>query len=334
MNTQKKHWQITPSDFIAHAIEHANKNTDFDKQMAFLLLDIGVENALKTFLKKEHYREFEKLKKESAKEISFFAIVTAVKRLTSEKMPEFDPERILGFHEQRNDLYHNENRLNPPDDDLRSYIEIAKKILKVLLDIDIDKLQDKLQKDADKSQEQPLDKTNHSKTSLIKRIEKSIASLQYNSSLIVEHIYPQIATRKVESQLRYIRNETGPDDESCPPLVRVEFRQQRIDAFNKITGWNFSYDEYDMNDYEFVEYIIDNPEQLYVWLAFQEISNNDWSEGWEEYKKIISFSKYEESKRYKWIHEKAKIVYQWIKTHIPNVEPIDPDNGLPVLLDF
>ena len=39
----------------------------------------------------------------------------------------------------------------------------------------------------------------------------------------------------------------------------------RSDAFNQITGWEFTED-----DYEFIESIIDKPEQLHVWLAFED----------------------------------------------------------------
>jgi hypothetical protein len=322
LNTQKKPWQVAPSEFVEHAIEHANRNNDFDKQMAFLVLDIGVENTLKTYLDKYEHKEFERIKKEAAKEVSFFAIVTAVKELASGKIPEFDSDKILGFHEQRNDLYHNKTRLNPPDDDLKNYINIAKTMLKALLDVDVDKLQ-----------EQGLAQTNHS-SFLVSGIRKNIISLQSNSSIIVEHLYPPIATRTFAAQLKHIRVATGPDDMSYLPSVRAEFSQQRIDAFNKITGWEFTED-----NHEFVEYIIDNPQRLHVWLVLQEINSNDWSKMWEKYQEAIYFLEHEqvrdnktEDKKgkeiYEWTHEKADIVCQWIKARIPDVDLEYPDWNL------
>ena len=52
MNSGKfaKPWQAMPSRIISLALEHAQQNTDFDHQLAFLLLDVGVESALKTYL--------------------------------------------------------------------------------------------------------------------------------------------------------------------------------------------------------------------------------------------------------------------------------------------
>ena len=164
---------------------------------------------------------------------------------------------------------------------------------------------------------------------ILARIRKNIASLESNAPLMVEHLYPQIAARKIEAHLRHIRTDTGPDDMSLQPSVRAKLVQQRIDAFNKITGWDFTED-----DHELIENIIDNPEQLHIWLAFEEISNGNSGKAWIRYKATVNFLELElkddgigkmDVKTYdsmeKWTGEKAKSVYDWIKTHIPDVEP-------------
>ena len=46
----EKPWQAMPARVIELGIKHAGKESDFDHQVGFLLLDIGVEAALKIFL--------------------------------------------------------------------------------------------------------------------------------------------------------------------------------------------------------------------------------------------------------------------------------------------
>lgn len=342
MDTQKKPWQIAPSDFIAHAIEHANKSTDFDKQMAFLVLDIGVETAIKTYIEKDKKREFKtyikkmknkgdengkiEVNEDDLNKVSFFTILTALKEFVGNRIPEFDPDIVNSYHKQRNDLYHNETRLNPPDEDLRSYIEIAKKILKALLDIDIDK-----QQEIEKAKASESDQSYYS----AERILQNIQSLQSNSTIMVEHLYPQIGSRKFEAQLRNIRTITGPNDESYSPLQQAGIRQTRIEEFNKLTKWEFEYDESDLKDYEFVEYIIDHPEDFCVWVAFQEMNEENWQEDWKKYLKIIKFHSHNESEEiFKWTHEKAISVIKWVELNMKDITLIGPAISLDYWNDF
>jgi hypothetical protein len=306
-----KPWQAMPSQIISLSLIHAKKNTDFDHQLAFLLLDVGVESALKTYLIN---------KKQDVEKIGFPDLLNRVGDEISKEKLQIPLDEIEYFHKIRNKLYHQGDGIKPTGENLEKYAELAKILLKVLLDIDVSKEQESIQPNV------PLFS--------LSRIQKNIMSLQSNSSFVVEYLYPQIATRKSEAQLRYIRTNTGPDDESDQPSVRAEFVQRRIDAFNEITGWEFTED-----DYEFIEYMIDNPEQLHVWLAFQELGDG-WHEDWKKYQDAVYFLRREQNKVniaedkkyeevYKWTHEKAHIVCQWLKSRIPDIEPKEPDSYYP-----
>ena len=310
-----KPWQAMPTRIISLALVHAEQKTDFDHQLAFLLLDVGVETALKTYLIN---------KKLDVEKIIFPELLKRIEDELNKDNLQVPLDEIDHFHKIRNKLYHQGDGVKPTEENLKKYADLAKTLLMTLLDVDIDQ-----------SKEQGLIQTDHSLFSLA-GIRKNMISLQSNSSLMVEHLYPQIATRKIEAELRYIRTDTGPDDESYPPLVKAEFRQQRIDAFNKITRWEFTYDEEDIDHYKFVEYIIDNPEHLHVWFALQEIGSDDWREDWKQYQKIVDFLEYEQAKDSKtedkgyeeineWTHGKAAIVCQWVTANIPDVEPKGPD---------
>jgi hypothetical protein len=302
MNSEKfaKPWQAMPARIISLALEHAQQNTDFNHQLAFLLLDVGVESALKTYLVN---------KKQDVEKIVFPDLLKRVGEELHKENLQIPLDEIDYFHKIRNKLYHQGDGVKPTDENLAKYAELAKTLVKALLNVKLD---------------EPNEQDSHCE--VLSRIRKNIASLEANSALIAEHLYPQIATRKIEAQLRHIRTTTGPDDESDPPFTRADFAQQRIDAFNKITGWEFT--EYEL---EFIEYVIDNPERLHVQLAFEEMDRDNWHKDWWEYKSVIRFLEYRyefsktDEKRYeemdKWINEKAKGLYRWVETHIDHVTP-------------
>ncbi len=51
MKIQTMHpWQTGPTELIAFALEQMHKGSDFDRRLAFLILDVGVETLLKTYL--------------------------------------------------------------------------------------------------------------------------------------------------------------------------------------------------------------------------------------------------------------------------------------------
>jgi hypothetical protein len=135
-NNYAKTWQIFPTQLILHALSHAEKNTDFDKLVAYLTLDVGVEMTIKTFLEKYHYRIWNDLKKEvqkSGRDIRFCDIVEAVGK-TNINIQGIDIADANHYHNLRNDLYH-KGGFPPPEEDLKRYLELAQKLLNVLLDV-------------------------------------------------------------------------------------------------------------------------------------------------------------------------------------------------------
>lgn len=311
-------WQSGPTELIAHAIEHYRRSTESDNRIAFLLFDVGVETLFKTFLTlPDGVIQFQIKRNErlQAAEGNFHELLRAVQNSNPKKASEFNFAHIEHFHDLRNTLYHQGNRVTTvPTNQLEEYARLAVTLLKEYLEVEIDEANEQVSVEADYFR-------------ALTRIRKNIESLKSNSALVVEYLYPQIASRKIEAQLRQIRTDTGPDDVFYPPSVRAEFVLQRIDAFNKITGQEFAED-----DHKVIEDIIDNPEQLHVWFAFEEIDNDDWRKDWEKYNSAADFLEREQDKvskaddkRYEeldnWTSEKAKSVYEWVKAHVPDVEP-------------
>ena len=308
MNSGKfaKPWQAMPSRIISLALEHAQQNTDFDHQLAFLLLDVGVESALKTYLIN---------KKQDVEKIFFPDLLKRAGDELRKDNLEIPLDEIEYFHKTRNKLYHQGDGVKPTQENLTNYAKLAKTILKILLDVDtVESIKQELV---------PVTRLKH----LIK-IRQNIESLEFNSLLMVEQLYPHIASRKTYTLLMNIRTHTGPDDESYPPSVRADFVRQRIDAFNEITGWEFTEED----EHDLIESVIDAPERLYVCIAFAKIVNENWRREWEKYISAADFLKRQENKisetddkkyeeTHKWTAEKAHSVYEWVSANIPDVTP-------------
>src|SRR6266508_2069013 len=121
-------WQVMPAKIIKLALEHAEKNNDFDHQVAYLLLDIGVETTLKVFLENKG-QEIENLK--------FPALVKRVADELSKNNSSIikEIEETIYFHNIRNKLYHRGDGVKPTEDNLKRYSELAKKVVEEILEL-------------------------------------------------------------------------------------------------------------------------------------------------------------------------------------------------------
>lgn len=315
-------WQDGPTELIVHAIEHYQQGTESDNRIAFLLVDVGVETFFKTFLTlpdeviQSQIKRNERLQ---AAEGNFHELLRAVQKSNPKKASKFNFSHLEHYHDLRNTLYHQGNRVTTVStDQLKKYLLLAKDLLKEYLEVEL----------GDINPQQKVASQPESFTDQLMFIRKNIASLEANSALLTEHLYPQLAARKIEARLRRIRTELGPDDDSSySPMARADLSKQRIDAFNEITGWEFTVD-----DYELVEYFIDDPEHLHVWLAFEKLDEDHWEQDWRQFQSAVDFMKHgyrrvkdDENHKYKdvenWLGEKAKVLSKWVEKNIPGVEP-------------
>lgn len=132
----KHPWQVTPTRLIYHAVEHAQEKSTFDKQVAFLLLDIGVETLFKVYLSLPADVTKNKMKYEKRKEAingSFYKLVKGIEESTTNLLNPSDLNRVMYFHNTRNKLYHEGDGVVASEENLAEYCELAKKMLKDLL---------------------------------------------------------------------------------------------------------------------------------------------------------------------------------------------------------
>lgn len=155
-------WQKTPAELIALGLEYLRRSTDFDKSIAFLLLDVGVETLFKTFLTlpeevtaaKGSYSKRSRAAKgndskpsETAEvrgsklfepaEAKFHVVVQGIKEAAGDQVKDFDLDHVLHYHRIRNRLYHEGDGVTATTENADEYARLAVGLLKALLDVDL-----------------------------------------------------------------------------------------------------------------------------------------------------------------------------------------------------
>jgi hypothetical protein len=136
-------WQKGPTELIAHAIEHLHRGTEFDQRVAFLLLDVGMETLMKTFLLIPDYETKTELshgKRKEAAEGNFHQLVLGGAEAAKHLIPDINPANIEYFHNIRNRIYHEGDGIKPTVENSQAYAELAVKLLNVLLEVDLSDL--------------------------------------------------------------------------------------------------------------------------------------------------------------------------------------------------
>jgi len=134
-------WQTGPTELIEFALERMHKGSDFDRRLAFLILDVGVETLIKTFLTLPDSVTGVRTSfsaRSNAAQGGFHALIQGLIESIPDKAKTIDFAHIQYYHGIRNTLYHQGNTVaTVRDDQLRGYASLAVSLLKELLDIDL-----------------------------------------------------------------------------------------------------------------------------------------------------------------------------------------------------
>ena len=130
-------WQDGPAELIAHGLQHMHLNREeFDRLMAFLLFDVGVEKLLKIFLSPDG-GVTGSVTSGGKKRANFPDIVDDVRAAAPDRFSSEDKQAVVKLHRIRNGVYHNGYTEIPTEQDVRNYRDIAVRLLRDLLDIDL-----------------------------------------------------------------------------------------------------------------------------------------------------------------------------------------------------
>jgi len=309
-------WQVMPAKIIKLALEHAEKKDDFDHQVAYLLLDIGVEAALKAYLVNQGHNVekifFPDLLKKVKEELS---------KTTSDLISQIND--IGYFHGIRNKLYHQGDGVKPTEDNLKRYSALAKRVVEEVIEVNLETEEKKYVVNVEGRRHEVEDLADH--------IETKFKNFRESCAIVIEKAHPAYATREFAMKLNYILVHWM-DIDDADPEDRIENRKHRLEKFNELTGTK-------QTSYNFVDYVSDDVNHFYVLIALQQISEK-WQDDWGEYtelddkrSELLRNWKFgmqsgrltdeqireEFEKITNWIAFQQKKIDEWIHSHLENV---------------
>jgi hypothetical protein len=135
-----KPWIDGPKELLMHAADHLNSNSDFDRRVAFISIDNGVELTIKTYLslpKRIRKADGPTRKELQEAENSFPSHLDLLEKYFASKVSDISLEDIEWYHRLRNQLYHAGNGITVEVSKVEAYFEIAKGLFDSLYNEDI-----------------------------------------------------------------------------------------------------------------------------------------------------------------------------------------------------
>lgn len=155
-NNKDLPWQITAKKLIYFASKFKNTNDEFERQVGYLLLDVGVETLFRVFITqpgieaKLGYAKRDKIAKGTVEkatiqrdeitlsgfdELAFHKLTDAVNQIAGEKVNNDDLKKVEYFHNIRNKIYHLGDGIVPNKEHFVEYLELAQSLLNILLGV-------------------------------------------------------------------------------------------------------------------------------------------------------------------------------------------------------
>jgi len=176
----KSTWASGAIELLNHADSHIEKNTAFDKRIAFISIDNCVETMIRTFLSLPKTKSGIHVKKHEIDDAgtSFTNLLALFYKHASDRLIGIDPGDIEHYHRIRNHLYHEGTGLSVDEQYLRAYRSIAGLLLKNLFNVTVE----------------PTSKENNSLEKLIlnwNQIEQYISNRLEDRGIAVTHRWEQ-----------------------------------------------------------------------------------------------------------------------------------------------
>lgn len=185
--------QKGPKEILSYAVRHINADTEFEQRIGYLLLDIGVELTLKTYLELPDQISGAQLdfgkRNQAINSGRFFDVMTAVEVAAKNRLSGLDIQQLNYYHNRRNALYHAGQGITIQPNVIQEYTQLACELLYRLLDVDIrseivspEQKQSQINEDYQRSQQI---------TQCQEDIRKLIDTLEDNLRSVVETICPE-----------------------------------------------------------------------------------------------------------------------------------------------
>jgi hypothetical protein len=246
-------WKKFPENIIRFASQFEGADSDFERLIGFLLLDVGVENLLKAYvldsnLEYKNKNESTKgiIKKDSLPnsintlnfgKIRFHNLVEATRETAYLRITDNEFKSVENFHEIRNIIYHEARKTFPSKQDFDEYLSLAKSLLQKLLGIEWES------PDQSDKKSFPPDPEFNVEKALYKSVgphetRAHFEDLQRDISVAIVLLRPQYATRIFEEKLKELWLNFADTIRSSPLSHLVE--PELIKEFHSLTGQNIS----------------------------------------------------------------------------------------------
>ena len=133
-------WQQVPAELIECAIEHLHQEPDVHCRVGFLLLDVGVETLFKVYLRLPPNvtgTSVSFAERNRAVEGNFPDLLEGISKAAGSHLGDNDLAHVRYYHSVRNTLYHEGAGITVPRNLARDYAELAVKLMKQLLQVDL-----------------------------------------------------------------------------------------------------------------------------------------------------------------------------------------------------
>lgn len=234
MSTTNHPWQNGPTELIEFALQRIQREADFDKRLAFLLLDVGVETLFKTFLtlppEVTHAQGSYGDRKQAA-EGNFHDLVRGIEKAAGSRLSDLNLAHVQFYHDLRNKLYHQGNGITIPTDKAQGYAALVVDLLNRLLEIDLSEKLNEPQRRAEKKTS--IDAKKREIQKYTKHIRGVIADVEALLQSAIEAVEPKLVLPSFVAQFnkicgRYVTEEFYGDEQaiikfSSDTKARIEF---------------------------------------------------------------------------------------------------------------
>ncbi len=294
-NDENLLWHTTAQKLIKYAGKFRSSD-EFERHVGYLLLDVGVETFLKSFLimpnikTKSPFKERERIVKgivdknsknsiveekttlTNLDSLNFHTLVEAVKQVDEPKINEKDLRRTEHYHNIRNKIYHQGEGIIPAKEKFDEYLQLAERLLATLLN-------------TDKQSEDHLTDDEAFWLDIkfklaVYRLQKDLQEFQLNIGVAAEAFAPKITSKRVEKGVKKIKQKY-PDDEWASVSERYEMQLIRIREFQKLTGTDF-------DDGDFIDEVLNDITYLYlVMLLDNKVVDDSDIDNYLEYNNLV-----------------------------------------------
>jgi hypothetical protein len=136
-------WQKGPTELLSHALDHLHRPSEFDRRIAFLLLDIGVETLLRAYLElpaEVNRTRMDPDERARTARGDLDEIIRGVKAAAGPRLRGVDLGDVEYYHAFRIQLYHQGHCLPVSAETVRDYAYLAVTLLRRLFGVDLEPL--------------------------------------------------------------------------------------------------------------------------------------------------------------------------------------------------